>query len=141
MDTSSGTTARAGAAGSAEELEAAERRRLRALVDADVEVALTLHAPDFRLVDPRGGVHGVGEIVDGLAAGAVDYRRFDPVSDIEVLVSGDLAVTRYRSRIEVLVQGLPPQSLEAWHTNCYRRAQDAGGWQAVWAQETAVVTV
>lgn len=132
------SSAPAGAAGSTEDLRADELRRLRALVAADVQATRTLHAPDFRLVDPRGGVHGLEEYLEGLAAGAVAYRRFDPVSDIEVHVSGDLAVTHYRSRIEVLVQGLPPQALEAWHTNCYRRAQETGGWQVVWAQETAV---
>ena len=133
-----GTSAPAVTAGSTEDLKANELRRLRALVDADIQTARTLHAPDFQLVDPRGGVHGLDEYLEGLAAGAVDYRRFDPVSDIEVVVSGDLAVTHYKSRIEVLVQGLPPQVLEAWHTNCYRRAQGADGWQVMWAQETAI---
>jgi ketosteroid isomerase-like protein len=132
------TSAPAATAGSTEDVRATELRRLRALVDADTQATRALHAPDFRLVDPRGGVHGLDEYLEGLAAGAVEYRRFDPVSDIEVSVSGDLAVTRYRARIEVLVRGLPPQSLEAWHTNCYRRTPDADGWQAVWAQETAV---
>jgi len=132
------TSAPAGTAGSTEDLRANELRRLRALVDADVQATRALHAPDFQLVDPRGGVHGLDEYLAGLAAGAVEYRRFDPVSDIEVAVSGDLAVTHYKARIEVLVQGLPPQSLEAWHTNCCRRAQHADGWQATWAQETAV---
>jgi ketosteroid isomerase-like protein len=138
MGEPSASSAPAGAAGATEDLQAMELRRLRALVDADLQATRTLHAPDFELVDPRGGVHGLEEYLGGLAAGAVAYRRFDPVSDIEVVVSGDLAVAHYRARIEVLVQGLPPQALEAWHTNCYRRAQDAGGWQLVWAQETAI---
>jgi ketosteroid isomerase-like protein len=138
MAETSVTTASAVPAGPTEDLRATELERLRALVEADIGTARALHAPDFRAVDPRGGVHGLDEYLEGLAGGALDYRRFDPVSEIEVSVSGDLAVTRYRSRIEILVQGLPPQDLEAWHTNCYRRARDSGGWQAVWAQETAV---
>jgi ketosteroid isomerase-like protein len=85
-------------------------------------------------------VHGIDEYMEGLAAGVIDYRRFDPTSDITVLLSGDLAVACYRSRIEVLVQGLPPQALEAWHTNCFSRARDTGGWQLVWGQETAVAS-
>src|SRR5437879_3016421 len=107
-------------AGSVEAVKDCELRRLHALVDADVETARGLHAPDFQIVDPRGGTHGRDEILDGLAAGGLDYRRFEPVSDLEVMISSDLAVVHYRSRIDVLVQGLAPQSLEAWHTKCYR---------------------
>lgn len=132
------TSAPVVAAGSHEDLKASELRRLRALVDADTQAAQALHDPDFQLVDPRGGVHGLEEYMGGLEARVVDYRRFDPVSDIEVLISGDLAVASYKSRIEVLVKGQPPQALEAWHTNCYRRAQNANGWRLVWAQETAI---
>jgi hypothetical protein len=83
-------------------------------------------------------VHGLDEYLEGLAAGVIDYRRFEPTSDIKVFLSGDLAVACYTSRIEVLVQGLPPQALEAWHTNCYSRARNSDGWQLVWGQETAI---
>lgn len=133
-------TSASGAAGSAEAVKDSELRRLRALVDVDMEAAGALHAPDFRVVDPRGGTHGRDEYLEGLAAGLFDYRRFEPVSDIEVMTSGDLAVVHYRSRIDVMVHGRAPQSLEAWNTNCYRRAPDADAWQAVLAQETAVGT-
>jgi ketosteroid isomerase-like protein len=128
------------AGGAAQAVEDTERRRLRALVAADIGAARPLHARDARVVDPRGGVHSGDEYLDALASGAVDYGRFEPVSDIDVLLSGDLAVVCYRSRIDVDVRGLPHQSLEAWHTNCYRRARDTGGWELVWGQETAVRT-
>jgi ketosteroid isomerase-like protein len=135
-----GTPASTGAGGGTATVEETERRRLRALVTADIPAARALHARDCRVVDPRGGTHSGHDYLEALAAGAVDYGRFEPVSDIDVLLSGDLAVAVYRSRIDVEVQGLAPQSLEAWHTNCYRRARDSGNWELVWAQETAVAT-
>jgi Domain of unknown function (DUF4440) len=122
----------------AEAVKLIERRRLRAFVDADVDVAETLHAPEFRVVDPRGGTHSKGEILGWLAEGILDYRRFEAVSDVELEASGDLAVLHYRSGIDVLVQGLAPQSLEAWLTICYRRAENHAGWQVFWHQETAI---
>jgi ketosteroid isomerase-like protein len=123
---------------SAEAVQAIERQRLRAFVEADVEVAARLHTPDFQVVDPRGGTHSKEEILGWLAAGVLDYRRFEAVSDVQVTASGDLAVLYYRSGIDVLVQGLAPQSLEAWLTICYRRAQGDAGWQVFWHQETAI---
>jgi hypothetical protein len=39
----------------ADELRAAERKRLRSLVEADVETARRLHADDFQLINPLGG--------------------------------------------------------------------------------------
>jgi len=123
---------------SADAVKAIERQRLRAFVEADVQVAETLHAPNFEVVDPRGGTHSKKEVLSWLAAGVLDYRRFEAVSDVDLMASGDLAVLHYRSGIDVLVQGLAPQSLEAWLTICYRRAGDGAGWQAVWHQETAI---
>ncbi|MFP5372170.1 MAG: nuclear transport factor 2 family protein, partial [Actinomycetes bacterium] len=64
----------------AEALKLLERRRLRAFVEADVDVAEALHAPEVRVVDPRGGTHSKGEILGWLAAGSLDYRRFEAVS-------------------------------------------------------------
>ncbi|MGY1639459.1 nuclear transport factor 2 family protein [Geodermatophilus sp. SYSU D00742] len=119
-------------------VRAVESRRLRALLEADIEVARRLHAPDYRVVDPRGGTHTRDEYLDGVAAGAFDYRRFEAVTEMEVMASGDLAVLHYRSGIDILVRGLAPQSLEAWQTVCYRRTEADAGWQVVWQQETAV---
>ena len=66
----------------AETLKAIEHRRLRALVDADIEVAGPLHAPDFELVNPRGGTLSKEEYLGGIASGVLDYRRFEAVSEI-----------------------------------------------------------
>jgi ketosteroid isomerase-like protein len=119
-------------------VKALELQRVRALLEADLEVAERLHAPDYQVVDPRGGTHTRDEYLAGVATGALDYRRFEAVTEIEVMASGDLAVLHYRSGIDILVAGLAPQSLEAWQTVCYRRTGGDARWQVVWQQETAV---
>lgn len=54
-----------------------ERRRLRSLVEADVVTADALHAADFQLVNPSGGVWSKEHYLGGIASGSIDYRRFD----------------------------------------------------------------
>jgi ketosteroid isomerase-like protein len=53
------------------------------------------------------------------------------------MADGDLAVLRYRSAIEISVQGQEPGKLEAWHLDCYRR-DDNGTWRIRWSQATAI---
>ncbi len=114
-----------------------ERRRLRSLVEVRVAEAEALHAPDFVLVNPSGVVWSRAKYLGGIASGAIDYRRFEPVSDIEVMADGDLAVLRYRSAIEVSVAGRDSGPLSCWHLECYRRIH-SGQWQVRWSQATAV---
>ena len=114
-----------------------EHRRLRALVEVRVAEAESLHAPDFVLVNPSGVAWSRAKYLGGIASGAIDYRRFEPVSDIEVMFEGDLAVLRYRSAIEVSVVGRDSGPLECWHLDCYRRVHN-GQWQVRWSQATAV---
>jgi len=66
-----------------------ERERLRSLVDADMEVATALHADDFVLVHPSGGAWSKDEYLGCIGSGAIDYRRFEPRSEIAVMVDGD----------------------------------------------------
>jgi|SRR5690348_3382075 len=80
-----------------------ERERLRSLVEVDMGVATALHADDFVLVHPSGGAWSKDEYLGGIGTGAIDYRRFEPRSDIAVMVDGDVAGrfagrTRPRSR-------------------------------------------
>jgi hypothetical protein len=120
-----------------EELANLERRRLRSLVEVRVEEADALHAPDFQLVNPSGGVWSKEQYLGGIASGRIDYRRFEAMSDIEVLVDGVLAVLRYRSAIEIAVEGQEAGLLECWHLDCYRRDDD-GRWRVRWSQATAI---
>jgi ketosteroid isomerase-like protein len=119
------------------ELAEIERRRLRTLVEVMPDEADALHADDFRIVTPSGHVWSKAEYLGGIASGEIDYRRFEPISEIDVMADGDLAVLRYRSAIEISVQGQEPGKLEAWHLDCYRR-DDNGTWRIRWSQATAI---
>lgn len=121
----------------ASQLADIERFRLRTLVEARVTEADALHAADFVLVNPSGNVWSREKYLGGIADGRIDYRRFDPVSDIEVMVDGRLAVLRYRSAIEISVLGRESSELECWHLDCYRRDDD-GHWRVRWSQATSV---
>ncbi|MBV1850813.1 nuclear transport factor 2 family protein [Catellatospora tritici] len=113
-----------------------ETARLTALVEADADVLDQLHDPDFVLIHPSGGAWSKAQYVGGVLSGEIDYRRFEPVSEIEVLADGDLAVLRYRSAIEIGVGGREPGPLQCWHTDCYRRAAADSPWRVVWSQAT-----
>ena len=115
-----------------------ERRRLRCLVEVRVEEADALHADDFQLVHLGGGVWSQAQYLGGTASGRIDYRRFEAISDIEVMVDGALAVLRYRSAIDIAVQGQDAGALECWHVDCYRRDRGGGSWRVRWSQATAV---
>ena len=122
----------------ADELRELERSRLRSLVEVDMATAEELHAPDFELVNPGGSTWSREKYLGGIASGDIDYRRFDPVSDVDVLVEGDLAVLRYRSAIDISVTGGTPGPLAAQHLDVYVRDAD-GRWRVRWSQATEVV--
>ena len=103
----------------------------------DGQPEVDLHADDFRIVTPSGHAWSKQEYVGGIASGDIDYRRFEPISEIEVMLDHDLAVLRYRSAIEISVNGREPVILEAWHQDVYRRTS-YGTWQIHWSQATAV---
>ena len=114
-----------------------ERRRLRSLVEVDMDTAEQLHTPDFELVNPSGSTWSRERYLGGIASGDIDYRRFEPVSDIDVIVDGDLAVLRYRSAIDISVGDGTPGPLTAQHLDVYVR--DTGGrWRVRWSQATEV---
>jgi hypothetical protein len=121
-----------------EELRNLERRRLRSLVEVRVEEADALHAADFQLVHPSGGVWSKEQYLGGIASGRIDYRRFEAISNIEVMVDSALAVWRYRSAIDIAVEGQEAGQLECWHLDCYRRDEDEGTWRVRWSQATSI---
>jgi hypothetical protein len=110
-----------------------ERQRLRALVEADMDVARRLHADDFQLITPFGDALSKEEYLGTVESGDIDYVVWKPDA-IDVRLSGDLAVLRYSSHIEIIVQGrrLPPGNY--WHTDYYEKRN--GRWQDVWSQAT-----
>jgi hypothetical protein len=110
----------------ADSLRATERERLRALVAADVARARQLHADDFQLINPRGGVLSKEQYLEGIASGQIDYLFWEPDS-IAVRLYRDAAVIRYPSQLEIVVQGTHVPRQRYWHTDLYERRE--GRWQ------------
>jgi hypothetical protein len=119
-----------------EALRAVERERLRALVEADMEVADRLHAEDFQLITPSGDALSKQQYLDDVASRWLHYTVFEPDSPIETRISGQTAVIRYRSRIEISSAGKPDAGA-FWHTDTYEKRK--GHWQAVWSQATRIM--
>jgi hypothetical protein len=120
----------------ARQVQQIERQRLAALVDVDVEVIERLHASDFELVPPPGFPLSREEYLGLVESGALDYREFEPVSDIEVRVHGSSATVWYRSSLDVEAAGQGRVIHEAWHLYLYEKR--SGQWQVVREQATAV---
>lgn len=118
----------------ADALRQLERERLRALVEADVQRARELHAEEFQLVNPRGETLTKGQYLGGIESGRLDYLLWEPVSQIAVRLHGEAAVIRYRSRLEIVVDGQRVPEAQYWHTDSYEK--HAGQWQVVWSQAT-----
>ncbi len=120
----------------AERLRCIERQRLRSLVDVRVADADALHTYDFELIHPGGGVWSREQYLGGIASGDINYRRFEAVSGIDVMVDGNLGVLRYRSIIDIAVGGQQAGLLDCWHMDCYRCT--GGDWRVRWSQATAI---
>jgi hypothetical protein len=114
-----------------------EKRRLAAIVAGDAEVLETLHAPGFVLCTPSGDVWSRRRYIDGLVDGTIDYLRFEAVAPIEVITDAGLAVLRYRSEIEIRVDGGRPGRLACWHLDAYQR--EGSLWRCRWSQATDTI--
>jgi hypothetical protein len=77
-------------------LRSTERSRLRSLVGGDIEAAQMLHAEDFQLVNPGGGLLSKEQYLGGIASGTLDYQVWEPDSEIAVRLHGNAAAIRYR---------------------------------------------
>lgn len=110
-----------------------ERTRVRALVEADIPTARRLHADDFQLINPLGGSLTKEQYLGAVASGNVDYLTWDPET-IDVRVYGRVAAIRYRSQLEVVVQGQKISLRRYWHTDLYEKRD--GQWQVVWSHAT-----
>jgi hypothetical protein len=51
-----------------------ERRRPRALVEADLVTAEEIHGDDFQLITPRGFAYSKREYIDAVGSGLIDSR-------------------------------------------------------------------
>ncbi len=120
----------------AELIRATEHERLRALVTADLNVADQLHADNFQLVNPSGGILSKEQYLGGIASGYLNYRVWEPDSEIAVCLYGEGAVIRYRSRLHMSLNGAEGTLENYWHTDSYELCN--GRWQVVWSQATLV---
>jgi hypothetical protein len=91
----------------AELVQTTELERLRALVEADADVADQLHAEEYELVSAHGEFLTREEYVGGIIAGEFSYEVFEPVSEseIDVRVYGDGAVIRYQAQFKIVFGG------------------------------------
>jgi hypothetical protein len=124
------------APGDAAELADLERRRLKALVDADTETAEAIHADDFQLVTPSGSTYTKTEYLASIKRGELQYLVWQPL-DIDARVSGDAGCVRYRSRLNIVVGGFENGLGDYWHTDYYEKR--GGRWRVVFSQATAIV--
>jgi hypothetical protein len=118
-------------------LDDLERQRLRALVDGDGVTASRLHAVDYELITPGGSALSRADYLDGIAAGRLRYRRFEPLGEVRTRVHGDAAIARYRVHIDIDFEG-GHEAGEFWHTDYWERRD--GRWQAVWSHATRIRT-
>ncbi len=119
-----------------DELRAIELQRIAAVVAKDMETLRRLHADDFEMINPGGQAVSKPEYLNGLGAGFIEYRLWEPSSDIDVRVYGEGAVLRYRSHVEMAVQGEAQPRQSFWQTDVYEKRD--GRWQAVWSQATRI---
>ena len=118
----------------AELLRSTERERLRALVTGDVERAKQLHTEDFQLINPLGGALSKEQYLGGIGSGQIRYLYWEPES-IAVRLYGEVAALRYRSQLEIVVQGRHIPRQRYWHTDLYER--HGAQWRAVWSHATS----
>lgn len=122
------------AAQEAEMLRATERERLRALVAGDIARAAQLHAEEFQLINPLGGVLSKEQYLGGIGSGQIRYLHW--VADaITVRLYGDVAMIRYQSELEIVVRGNHIPRQRYWHTDLFERR--GAQWQVVWSHATA----
>jgi hypothetical protein len=126
----------AGTSRRVERLRQIEKRRLQALVDAEVAVAGPLIASDFELINPIGEVLSREDVLGGVASGNLDFLSDTVTSQIRVRLHGKAAILRYRHTIDVAVVPVGHLTHPAWTTASYERRK--GSWQIVWEQTGAI---
>ena len=113
-----------------------EETRLKALVENDISLAASLHAENFELINPLGMTSSKEKYLGELEKGDIDYKVFEPISKIRIRISGNQAVLRYKSNIEITVRGNELPMKEHWHTDLYEKIE--GVWKIVWSQATII---
>jgi len=130
-----------GCAGSKQESEEffrdLEKRRLKSLVDADIETAKKLHSDDFMLINPFGIVLTKEDYLGSIENGFLDYLFWEADDAIQVKLSENMATVRYSSQLEVIAGGKHYPKSRFWHTDVYIR--DVGEWKVVYSHATEII--
>ena len=112
-----------------------ELERLRSLREPDLEVAYSIHAPDYQLVTPGGRTLSREEYLEGISSGELTYAVFEPVGSIAVRIGQSMAAVRYTARIGIQFGDQIDSGL-FWHTDLYELFSES--WQTVWSQATRI---
>ena len=120
----------------ADDVRTAERKRVSALIAADMEVLRAIHADDFQLVTPLGVVLSKEQYLGAVGAGHIHYLAMELDSAIDVRIYEDVSLIRYRAQIEIEVQGQKYPRASYWFTDAYEKRE--GQWQIVWSQGTGI---
>jgi hypothetical protein len=120
---------------SADDFRALERRRLRSLVERNMELALALHSPEFHLVTPGGNTRSRESYLTAVQAGVITYLKWQ-AADIMVRQFSDVVLLRYQAELEMRLQSGDISSFRCWHTDSYELHN--GFWQVVLSQATRI---
>jgi ketosteroid isomerase-like protein len=118
----------------ANQVRAAERNLLRAVVAHDTQAAGALLAPDFQGIDVTGTAQTRADDLANIG-GAIDFVKDEPISPIRVRMHGNSAVARVKLAFKVVAGGQTVKH-DAWATDVFERRHR--NWQVVWEQTTAI---
>ena len=116
-------------------LRALELSRIAALLQADGERLLQLHAVDYQLITPSGRCFTRDRYLGLLATGELRYLRWDAEA-MAVRSCDTMALVRYAVTLQLGSPEEPGTPLRCWHTDSYEKR--GGVWQAVWSQATRI---
>src|SRR5215510_8753973 len=120
----------------ADDVRSAVRKRVSALIAADMGVLRPIHADDFQLVTPLGVVLSKEQYLGAVAAGHIHYIAMELDSAIDVRRYEDVSLIRYRAQIEIEVQGQKYPRASYWFSDAYEKRD--GQWRNSWSQGTGI---
>ena len=110
----------------ADAVRSAARKRVSALIAADMEVLRAIHADDFQLVTPLGVVLSKEQYLGAVGAGHIHYLAMELDSAIDVRTYEDVSLIRYRAQIEIEVQGQKHPRASYWFSDGMRSVKGSG---------------
>ncbi|MEJ3653321.1 nuclear transport factor 2 family protein [Actinomycetes bacterium KLBMP 9759] len=115
-----------------------EHQRIEALLTVDSPQLDALHDNAYQLCNPTGALWSKAEYLQRLTTGRLAYTRLTTTSDVDVLLSENLAVLRYRCLIALRLDGadIPPH--ECQHIDVYTCDADSQ-WRCRYSQATGII--